>query len=117
MGLKGNARLLHLETLHLISGEPYMFEDRWVNIAAVPAILDAPLEELSANAWLIGEVPFSRGDIGFSAAAAGNPEAEFLQVDLGAPLFIVQRRTSLGETSITSLRLHYPPGSRLPRAL
>ena len=57
---------------------PFAFEERWVNIKAVPTIIDAPLDTISANEWLVKTVPFSSGDVMFSAVNAGDHVAEMI---------------------------------------
>lgn len=107
------ARALHLQTAHLADGAPYAFEDRWVNLDAAPDIIDAPLDDVSANEWLLKQVPYSSGDVAFSAAAAGPREASALDVEEGAALFTVDRTTWLDKLHITTMKLYYRPGHRL----
>jgi GntR family histidine utilization transcriptional repressor len=106
-------RVLHLQTVHLADGRPYAFEDRWVNIKAAPEILSAPLDAISANEWLLRQVPYSSGDVMFSAAAAGQTEAGALDAAVGAALFTVDRTTWHGDQFITAMRLFYRPGYQL----
>lgn len=113
MGLAGAPRLLHLRTLHFSDDRPFLYEDRWVNPAAVPGIEHADLAAVSANEWLVQNAPFSHGDITFSAAAATRDEAEILGVETGAALFVVDRTTWNGEEAVTSVRLAYAPGFRI----
>lgn len=109
--------LLNLQTLHLSDNRPYMFEDRWVNIAATPEIKNAPLETISPNEWLVQEVPYSDGEISFSACAADQRCAEILEIEIGAPLFLVERTTWMNETSITTLKMYYKEGFRMSSRL
>ncbi|WP_428408503.1 GntR family transcriptional regulator [Hyphococcus sp.] len=115
--LKTGDRVLHLQTVHLADGAPYAFEDRWVNIAAAPGIVDAPLNDISANEWLLKHAPYSSGDVAFSAAPAGAREAAALDVPEGAALFIIDRTTWLNDRHVTTMRLHYRPGHKLHAAL
>ena len=69
-GINSDRSMLHLQTLHLSDRHPYMFEDRWVDLEAVPDITQAPLREISPNEWLVREVPYSRGEISFSVCMA-----------------------------------------------
>lgn len=117
MGLAAGTRLLHLQTLHLADDRPWCFEDRWINPAAVPAILDAPLSQISANEWLVQNAFFSDGDIAFQAEAASPALAEILSVPTGAPLFTIERATRTETQPITSVRISYPPGHRVTTTL
>lgn len=113
LGIRAGAAALHLETAHMADDRPYAYEDRWVNLKAAPAILDAPLDEISANEWLIRHAPWSSGDVSFSAEAADPAAAAALGVAQGAPLFVVERATWFEDQHITVTRLFHPPGYRL----
>lgn len=112
MQLKADAAMLHVVSLHLADGKAYVYEDRWINIASVPAILDVDLGKQSANEWLVMHAPFTAGDIAFSATGAGKHEAEIFRTSLGDALFVIERMTWNGETAITSVRLTFAPGYR-----
>ena len=109
--------LLHLETVHLASGHPHAFEDRWVNIDAAPDILDAPLDKISVNEWLIREVPYSSGDVIFAAQNAGPREAKALNTLPGDALFTIDRATWFNDVYVTAVKLFYPPGHELRTTL
>lgn len=104
---------LHLQTIHLASGSPYAFEDRWVNFKAVPGIMDAPLDEISANEWLVRYAPYSSGEVSFSATSAGEREARLLETWTGSALFLIERTTWLGDAYITNMKLYHKPGYKM----
>lgn len=104
--------LLRLETLHLADGLPFVHEERWLN----PLILPLPMPDfhrVSANEWLVANVPFLRGDIAFSAAPATPREAEVLGVTPGAALFVTERTTFTTGAPVTLVRMAHAPGYRL----
>lgn len=112
LGLAARAELLHLRTLHLADGRPFLYEDRWLN----PTVLPKPMpdfSEISANEWLVGHMPYTTGDIAFSAENANPAEAAILGLPTGAALFITERTTWTPNAPITSVRLAYAPGYRL----
>ena len=112
LGLQPGLALLHLVTLHLASGRAQIYEDRWLN----PAAIRQPLPDftsISANEWLVANIGFARGDIAFSASAASRPEAEALAIDQGTALFVTERCTWGSEAAITWVRLAHIPGYRL----
>jgi len=113
MNLPQDSAVLHLKTLHLADDRPFLFEDRWVNLAAAPAILDAPLAQISANEWLVQTVPISGGDISFGAEPASKADAAALGVAPGAALFVIERLTFMGSATVTDVRLAYAPGYRM----
>lgn len=112
LGLAPGLELLQLKTLHLADGRPFLLEDRWLN----PAVLPDPAPDfaaISANEWLVGHVPYTTGDIAFSAASASAEEAEVLGLAECAALFIVERSTWERDLPVTTVRLAYAPGYRL----
>ena len=116
LGLAQGANWLHLRSLHLAGGVPFLYEDRWLN----PSVLLDPAPDfagISANEWLVTHVSYARGDIAFSAANASAVEAEVLGVPVGAALFITERSTWGDATPITWVRLAYAPGYRLHTAV
>jgi len=106
-------KALHLQTNHLAGGKPYAFEDRWVNTQAVPEILNAPLDKISANEWLVKTVPFSSGEVVFSAVSADKKIARAIGTDIGAAIFAIDRTTWLDDEFITTMRLYYKEGFQL----
>eukprot|EP00998_Keelungia_sp_KM082_P010395 NODE_6592_length_630_cov_1.809145_g6569_i0.p1 GENE.NODE_6592_length_630_cov_1.809145_g6569_i0~~NODE_6592_length_630_cov_1.809145_g6569_i0.p1 ORF type:complete len:110 (-),score=13.48 NODE_6592_length_630_cov_1.809145_g6569_i0:3-332(-) len=109
--------MLHITSLHLADGKPYMFEERWVSVAATPEIVDADLSKISANEWLVLHAPYTKGDISFSAVLASENEAKILRTQKNEPLFLIERTTWEGEKGITSARLVFAPGYRMHTAL
>jgi GntR family histidine utilization transcriptional repressor len=110
-------KALFMETIHLADDRPYAFEQRWVNLQAVPEIMNAPLDQLSANEWLVKTVPFSSGDVVFSAESADSTVAEALQSKVGNAIFVLDRTTWMGEDFITTMKLYYKDGYQLYSSL
>ena len=100
----------YLETLHLADGRPFAFERRWVNLETVPSFETADLEQISANEWLVREVPFSRGEVSLSATAADQRLANMLSVEPGSALFTLSRVTWFEDRSVTAMELFHAPG-------
>lgn len=110
MGLRTGAPVLHIRALHRADGAPYCHEDRFVSAEAVPEILSADLQAISANEWLVRNAPFTGGEFEFSARAAGPEEARVLGCNEGAALFTIDRRTWNGADAVTEVRISYAPG-------
>lgn len=113
LGLDPERRLLHVVALHLADGASYAFEDRWVDPATVPDFAKLDLARQSANAWLVQNVPYTRGTLSLGATVADRDTAQALGCALGAALFTVERTTWKEAQPITWVRLCYPPGHRL----
>jgi len=115
--LSGKHPILHLQELHLANNRPFLYEDRWVNTAAVPDIVEVDFETSNCNEWLVHNAPFSNGDITFYAAKATQDEAEYLATQVDEALFIIERTTWHGQQAITSVRLSYAPEFRMHTTL
>jgi GntR family histidine utilization transcriptional repressor len=107
------ASVLHLTALHLADGHPYAHEDRRVNIAAVPAIRDVDLSVESANAWLVANAPFTRGDYAVGAENADPDMAAAMDTAANTALVVVDRTTWDGDIWITQVRITFRPGHRI----
>ncbi|MCF1710960.1 GntR family transcriptional regulator [Tabrizicola sp. J26] len=116
LGLPAGTVLRRLRTLHLADGQPWAYEDRWLNPAAL--VGEAPdFTQVSANEWLVSHVPYATGDIAFSAEGAEPDVAVALGVEEGAALFVTDRATWTEAQPITSVRLYHAPGYRMRSAL
>lgn len=111
--LAARTKAFYIETVHLADDRPFAFETRWVSISAVPEVVDAPLEEISANEWLIRTMPFSSGDVMFSAANADQAIADALDTDTQTAVFVIDRTTWLGDAFITTMKLYYREGYQM----
>lgn len=119
MGLPRGHVLRHITTLHLSDGAPQAFEDRWLNMAALPEALRETEDfgGLSVNEWLVANVPFLGGELAFLAAPAGVVEAEALALVPGTAVLVTERVTFGPEGGITFVRLWHRPGYRVETKL
>ncbi|MEM0936178.1 MAG: GntR family transcriptional regulator [Pseudomonadota bacterium] len=110
MGCAEGAPVLHLLCLHVADGGPYLFEDRWICLDALPHAREQGFSEAGPNEWLIATIPFSNAEIGFGATAADEIRARHLQCAEGDALFEAQRSTWFDGAPVTYVRLTYRPG-------
>ncbi len=113
LNISDSDKALYIETVHLADDRPFAFESRWINLKAVPNIVDAPFKDISVNEWLIRSVPFSNGDVIFSAINADEKIADCIEAESGTAVFVVDRTTWYKEEYITTLKLYYKPGFQL----
>ena len=104
---------LHMRGLHRADARPFLYEDRWVNLEAVPEFAEADFSAISPNEWLVRNQPFTRGDISFLAENASAVQASALGAEEGAALFAIERTTWNETVPITFVRLAYRPGYRM----
>lgn len=117
MKLDSGKKLLKVEALHLADGNPFLFEDRWINVEAIPVLKKVDLSKMSANEWLVGNAPFTTGYISFSAANASSKIADILQVSENTALFVVERTTWDNDVAITDAKITYTDGYRMRTVL
>jgi GntR family histidine utilization transcriptional repressor len=113
LGCPASTHCLHVEGLHRADGEPYVWEDRWIDLTIAPEARDAPFAQISPNEWLVRNVPFEGGDIAFAAEPAQAAEARALGCATGTPVFVLDRLTRRGTRGITQVRMVFAPGYRL----
>lgn len=113
LNLPAGHDVLHQTSVHFADSTAFLHEDRWINLEAVPDILDVDYTTISANEWLVQNAPFTEGDIALSSANATPQEAELLDTQTGAALFVIERTTWNRGMPITSVRLAYAPGYRI----
>ncbi len=113
MQLEGSFDALHIRGLHRADEQPFLYEDRWVNLDAVPEFAQADFAAISPNEWLVRNQPFTRGDISFLAENASATQAKALDTDEGVALFAIERITWNDAAPITFVRLAYRPGYRM----
>lgn len=113
LGPCGPGGCLHVTALHLSDDHPYVYEDRWINLATVPEAANQPFDGISANEWLVATVPYTHGDIAFAAEAAQETEATHLAATPGTPVFVIERTTWDHDATISTARLIYAPGYRI----
>ncbi|KCZ90269.1 GntR family transcriptional regulator [Hyphomonas jannaschiana] len=113
MGSGKRIDVLHIVCLHTADGRPYVLEDRWLNPKWVSREDFSIFSDTSPNEWLVTHVPFTEGNIVFSAISAGKTEAELLSCKEGDALFVIDRTTRDKQETITSVRLTFFPGYRI----
>ncbi len=111
--LDPGAKVRHVVCLHFADGNPYQFEDRWINLALLPQALRADFSETGPNEWLVATVPFSDAEISFSAVAADQLLADSLGCAVGDPLVQIERSTWWEDRAVTYVRLVHQRGYRM----
>jgi len=117
MRLNNDEHILHHQSVHLADGKPYVTSDRWINLEAVPGIVDVDFSAVSANEWLVANAPFTNGDISFFATVADKSTAGRLGTNGGEALFAIDRTTWNNDVAITTVRLIFHPGYQIRTVL
>lgn len=99
--------ILHLKCMHYAGKSPYQFEERWINLDVVPTAKDFDFQDVGPNEWLLHQVPFTTGELVFSAINAPEEIAHFLKTPVGSALFSIERTTWLSDKSVTYAQLYF----------
>ena len=113
LDLEDATQVLHLNCMHYSDNRPFQFEERWINTAAVPSVVDADLTDTGPNEWLLTEIPFSNAEIAFTAVSADSKLSDFLATPTGTPLFQMERTTWFQDTPITFVRMTFHQGYQM----
>ncbi|WP_216859573.1 GntR family transcriptional regulator [Roseibium polysiphoniae] len=106
-------RLLYTETVHFADDRPFMFEERYTNLEAVPSFEAIAFDLITPNEWLVQNAPYTAGDLTFYSVNAGQRLARLYEALEETPLFVMERTTFNGDLPITHVRMTYGPGYRL----
>lgn len=110
-GLKRSDKVAHLVVLHRADGTPHVLEERVIHAAGVSGLDDEDFRETPPGDWLLRHSQWSQAEHAISAVGAGEEEAGLLDVAVGVPCLLVERRTWNQTEPVTAVRLLYP-GSR-----
>jgi GntR family histidine utilization transcriptional repressor len=101
--------VLEIECRHLAGERPFCFEQRLINLEAVPEAAKETFAETSPGAWLLQRVPWTLAEHRIRATAADGRSAKLLGIDRGAAVLTIERTTrSAQSAAITFVRLIYP---------
>lgn len=107
-----NQKMRHVISRHCADGVPYVIEDRWINLTALPHLEGVSFAAISANEWLLQNTPFTHGDINFGAKNASQREAQLLATKTDTALFVISRTTWDHDTAVTMVDLVFHAGHR-----
>jgi GntR family transcriptional regulator, histidine utilization repressor len=113
LGLAANTLVRHVECMHFADRTPFQYEDRWINLSAVPRAEAADFSSVSPNEWLVSEVPYTNAEVRFSATRADVKTSKLLKTVVGEPIFLSERSTWLSETPVTNVRLYFAPAYQM----
>ncbi len=99
--------LLDLKAIHFAGSRPFCFEERLINLDAVPDAQQADYSAVAPGDWLIRQVPWSAAEHSIRAVGADRAVAKALDIATGTPCLVVERRTWSSGQPITHVRLTY----------
>ncbi|QBY01440.1 UTRA domain-containing protein [Rhodophyticola sp. CCM32] len=103
----GSKKVRAVECLHLASDAPFCYEERIINIDAVPEIEHASFEDEPPGAWLLQKVPWNSAEHQISAETTPADVATQLGINPGEPCLAVERKTQNDLGNVTWAKLWY----------
>jgi GntR family histidine utilization transcriptional repressor len=110
-------KAMHVQSLHFADREPFLVEERWVNLDTIPAFRHIDLNDISANEWLVQNAPFTHGEYNVSAINASSELADLLNVTVNAAILLIERITFDNDKVITCVALSHRPEYRVTTQL
>ena len=109
MRLRPGAGVFRCEVIHYENGVPIQYEERFVNPAVVPDFLALDLTFHTASSHLFERAPLTAAEQVVEAVNADDALAGHLNVEVGAALLRVSRRT-ISQGQVASIARLYHPG-------
>lgn len=106
-GLPARTKVLLVCTLHRIGGVPEAYEERLINLGAVPDAAEEDFADTPPGAWLLARVPWTDAEHVIHAVNADAALARRLDLAPGAACLVLERRTWQAGIFITEACLTY----------
>jgi GntR family histidine utilization transcriptional repressor len=111
MRLRKGAVVFHVQLVHVENGLPIQLEDRHVNPALAPDLLERDLTQVTPSHVLFEHAPLTEAEQVVEAVLATAEQAQWLEVATGSALLRVSRRT-VSQGAVASVARLYHPGER-----
>jgi GntR family histidine utilization transcriptional repressor len=108
LDLKSNAVVLVLRCRHFAARKPFCYEERVINLAAVPEAAMQAFDNTAPGPWLLEQVPWSAAEHRIQAVGANAEITASLDIAAGVPCLQIERRTRMTGVYVTLVRLTYP---------
>jgi GntR family histidine utilization transcriptional repressor len=108
IGMPAGTKMLCLDTLHLVEGEPEAYEERIINLAAVSDARRESFTEVPPGTWLLNRVPWTDAEHVIRAVNADTKVQRKLRIATGVACLLLERRTWQAGAFITEARITYP---------
>lgn len=110
-------RFLRVKSVQTADGTPFVYEDRWINLTAIPGAQEVDFGEISANEWLLTTAPYTHGEISFFAINASAEVAQYLEIAQAVAIFSIERTTWDNSQAVTTVQQFFQPGYRMQTSL
>lgn len=101
-------RIVDLQCLHSAGSRPFALEERLISLDAAPDAEHADFSRTPPGAWLLEHVPWTEAEHRIAAIGANSEAATLLDIPLGAPCLLLERRTWRDGIGVTHVRQVFP---------
>lgn len=108
LDLRAGSIVLAIVCRHLAGKRPFCFEERLINLAAVPEAAAQAFDRSAPGPWLLERVPWSAAEHRIRAIGADAAVAGLLEIPEGTACLQIERRTRMSGVHVTLVRLVYP---------
>jgi GntR family histidine utilization transcriptional repressor len=108
IGMPIGAKMLCLDTLHLVEGEPEAYEERIINLSSVPEAGTEQFDDVPPGTWLLNRVPWTDAEHIIRVVNADSKLHRRLHVATGEACLVLERRTWQAGIFLTEARISYP---------
>lgn len=108
LDLKAPGPVLELVCCHYAGRQPFCFEERLINLAAVPEAGEENFAAQAPGSWLMSHIPWTAAEHRIQAIEASVPASDALKLAPGKPCLVIERRTWSSDHTVTFVRLTYP---------
>jgi len=108
LGVQKTGKVIAIACRHCADGVPFAVEDRLIDLDAVPKASAANFALEPPGSWLLHHVPWTEAEHSISAVVADEEAAAALDIAVGAPCLVIDRRTFRSGRTLTAVRLLYP---------
>ena len=106
--VQNDTKILALTCRHFADRHVFAFEERLLNLSAVPAADDVDFRTVPPGTWLLDHVPWTEAEHSIRAISAGSDYAKVLGLPKDTACLSVDRRTWRDELSVTHVRQTFP---------
>jgi GntR family transcriptional regulator, histidine utilization repressor len=108
LGVQKTGKVIAIACRHCADGVPFAVEERLIDLDAVPEASTANFALEPPGSWLLHHVPWTEAEHSISAIVADEEAATALDIAVGAPCLVIDRRTFRSGRTLTAVRLLYP---------
>jgi GntR family histidine utilization transcriptional repressor len=111
--IDGSPRVIRILARHLAGGEPFAWEERWINGGTLKEPLGVDWSKISPDEWLRANAPLTWSKCWLTASLTGPMSARALRCERDLPGLTLERTVWLRQWGLSFAAFLFAPGFRL----